>query len=127
VCVPSAEDIVAPPDPGTTEQPASEDAGSGIAPCGSSRAAAFKDTPAFEAQKRYYARMPASVKQQHLQAVQKGFRVHKLEEEGVKVGSACTGTDIGVICLDMFLCMISTLLALPWPNAHSICSCVYHC
>ena len=60
-------------------------------------------TPLEEATELYYKRMPILVKQKHLQMVRQGLDSRHFDAEGVTVGSACTGTDVGMLCLNAFI------------------------
>ena len=74
--------------------------------------AVMDGTPLDAARTAYYERMPASVKQKHLRCVQQGWEHHRLGEQDLLIGSACTGSDIGIICMSAFLLCVRSLLGL---------------
>lgn len=59
----------------------------------------YEGTPLGEATASYYSRMPGSVKQKHMQMLHAGLCSYSSNGE-ILVGSACSGSDIGVLCLE---------------------------
>lgn len=69
----------------------------------------YEGTPLGEATASYYIRMPGSVKQKHMQMLHAGLGSYTNNSE-IMVGSACSGSDIGVICLDNLLNTINQMM-----------------
>lgn len=67
-------------------------------------------TPLETALKRYFSRMPPSLRQKHLGMVRTGLEARCSHSDTIIVGSACTGTDIGVLCLNVYLAAINSML-----------------
>ena len=58
-------------------------------------------TPLAQAPRKFYERMPDNVKCKRLQTVYDGVAHHQLDGYDIPIGSACTGSDIGVICIQV--------------------------
>ena len=69
----------------------------------------------------YYERMPSSAKRRHLMLARDGIQkgIESTDDHNfIGVASACSGTDIGVICLEVVLAMICGLVGISARVAH---------
>ena len=79
------------------------------------------DTPLSTAVGMYYERMPSSAKRRHLMLARDGIQkgIESTDDHNfIGVASACSGTDIGVICLEVVLAMICGLVGISARVAH---------
>ena len=85
---------------------------------GSFRAKISKDTPIGKAVEMYHEKMPSSTKRKYLSSMREGIRkgVHSSStasgSEDVSIGSACSGSEIAYICMEVILNCICNILGL---------------
>ena len=79
-------------------------------------------TPIEKALASFYERMPASIKRRHLALVRAAH--DSCAHEGrldIECGSGCSGSDLGFICLQLFLHFMMQMLSLPMHATHAFC------
>jgi hypothetical protein len=72
----------------------------------------LKASPLWEAKEAFYQRMPLHVRQKHEQHLYDGCASHHLIDKDLLVGSACTGSDIDILCMQMLMTVFSSTLGL---------------
>lgn len=69
----------------------------------------YSNTPLQQVTEAYYERMPARVKTKHLQLVQAAID-YRIEKQDILVASACSGSDIGVVCFETLIGVLNEKL-----------------
>lgn len=77
------------------------------------------DSPLQTALERFHQFMPSHIRRSYFARLKEALNFHMSDDGALTCGSACSGTDIGVVCLEFLLADISKWLGLPAKVEHA--------